>query len=99
MPGSSLKPWMCGKSEASSFSSAATAANVANNPIPDKYMNPLFPAIAKSHVTLGAGYVISKASSVDFSYVYVPKTTATGGSGVSVDFGGYSMQAMYSYRF
>ena len=28
MPGSSLKPWMCGKSEASSFSSAATAASV-----------------------------------------------------------------------
>jgi len=50
-------------------------------------------------VTLGAGYVISKASRVDFSYVYVPKTTATGGSGVSVDFGGYSMQAMFSYRF
>lgn len=73
--------------------------NIANNPIPDKYMNPLFPAIAKNHVTLGAGYVISKASSVDFSYVYVPKTTATGGSGVSVDFGGYSAQAMYSYKY
>ncbi len=73
--------------------------NIANNPIPDKYMNPLFPAIAKNHVTLGAGYVISKASSVDFSYVYVPKVSATGGSGVTVDFGGYSAQAMYSYRY
>ena len=73
--------------------------NVANNPVPDMYMNPLFPAIAKSHVTLGAGYAISKASSVDFSYVYVPKTTATSGSGVSVDFGGFSAQAMYSYRY
>lgn len=73
--------------------------NIANNPIPDKYMNPLFPAIAKNHVTLGAGYVISKASSVDFSYVYVPKVSATGGSGVTVDFGGYSAQAMYSYKY
>ena len=73
--------------------------NIANNPIPDKYMNPLFPAIAKNHATLGAGYVISKASSVDFSYVYVPKTSATGGSGVTVDFGGYSAQAMYSYKY
>lgn len=73
--------------------------NLANNPIPDKYMNPLFPAIAKNHVTLGAGYAVSKASSVDFSYVYVPKVSATGGSGVTVDFGGYSAQAMYSYRY
>jgi long-chain fatty acid transport protein len=73
--------------------------NVANNPIPDKYMNPLFPAIAKNHLSLGAGYVVSKASSWDFSYMYVPKTSATGGSGVTVDFGGYSAQAMYSYRY
>lgn len=73
--------------------------NLANNPIPDKYMNPLFPAIAKNHVTLGVGYAVSKASSVDFSYVYVPKVTATGGSGTTVDFGGYSAQAMYSYRY
>jgi len=72
--------------------------NIANNPVPDKYMNPLFPAIAKSHVTLGVGYALSNVSSVDFSYVYVPKVTATNGSGVSVDFGGYSGQLMYSYR-
>lgn len=73
--------------------------NVANNPIPDKYMNPLFPAIAKNHLTLGAGYVFSKASSVDFSYVYVPTVTATGGSGTTVDFAGYSAQLMYSYKY
>jgi long-chain fatty acid transport protein len=73
--------------------------NLANNPVPDKYMNPLFPAIAKNHVTLGVGYVVSKASSVDFSYVYVPKVTATSGQGVTVDFGGFSSQLMYSYRY
>lgn len=73
--------------------------NMANNPIPDKYMNPLFPAIAKNHVTLGAGYAVSKASSVDFSYVYVPKVSLTSGQGVTVDFGGYSAQIMYSYLY
>jgi len=72
--------------------------NMANNPVPDKYMNPLFPAIARNHVTLGVGYALSNVSSVDFSYVYVPKITATGGSGVSTEFGGYSGQLMYSYR-
>ncbi len=73
--------------------------NLANNPIPDKYMNPLFPAIAKNHLTLGVGYAVSKASSVDFDYAYVPKSSATNGQGVTVDFGGYSAQFMYSYRY
>jgi long-chain fatty acid transport protein len=73
--------------------------NLANNPVPDKYMNPLFPAIAKNHLTLGAGYEVSKASSVNFAYVYVPKVSATNGSGTTVDFGGYSAQLMYSYVY
>lgn len=73
--------------------------NIANNPVPDFYMNPLFPAIAKNHVTLGVGYNVSQASSVDFSYVYVPKVSATNGQGMTVDFGGFSAQLMYSYRF
>lgn len=72
--------------------------NLANNPVPDKYMNPLFPAIATNHLTLGVGYAFSKVSSLDFSYVHVPKVSATNGSGVTVDFGGYSGQLMYSYR-
>jgi long-chain fatty acid transport protein len=70
--------------------------NLANNPVPDEYMNPLFPAIATNHLTLGVGYTVSEASSIDFSYVYVPKVT--GGTNVEVDFGGYSAQLMYSYR-
>lgn len=73
--------------------------NLANNPVPDKFMNPLFPAIAKNHVTMGAGYAVSKKSAVDFSYVYAPKVSATNGSGATVDFGGYSAQLMYSQNF
>lgn len=73
--------------------------NLANNPVPDKYMNPLFPAIAKNHLTLGGGYAVSKKSAVDFSYVYVPKVSATNGSGATVDFGGYSVQLMYGLSF
>lgn len=72
--------------------------NLANNPVPDTYMNPLFPAIARNHVTLGAGYAFSDVSTLDFSYVYVPTVSATNGQGVTVDFGGYSTQLMYSYR-
>ena len=42
--------------------------NITNNPIPDTYLNPLFPAIEETHVTVGAGYMVSKASSVDASF-------------------------------
>lgn len=74
--------------------------NLANNPVPDQYMNPLFPAIAKTNVTVGAGYNFNKVSSVDFNYAYVPKIT--GGvlstSTTTVDFSGYSAQIMYSHR-
>ena len=73
--------------------------NLANNPVPDKYMNLLLPAIAKNHLTLGAGLAVSKASNVDLSYVYVPKVSATNGSGVTVNFAGYSAQLMYGYLF
>ncbi len=73
--------------------------NIANNPIPDKFMNPLFPAIAKNHLTLGSGYAVTKQSTVDFSYVYVPKVSATNGSGVTVDFAGYSAQLVYAYVY
>ena len=73
--------------------------NLANNPVPNKYMNPLFPAIAKNHLTLGAGYAFNKESTLDFSYVYVPTVTATNGAGITVDFAGYSAQLVYAYSF
>ncbi|MBU1215675.1 MAG: outer membrane protein transport protein [Gammaproteobacteria bacterium] len=73
--------------------------NMANNPVPDAYMNPLFPAVAKTNVSGGFGYAFSKASSVDASFAYVPTNTVTGGNGVKVDFGGTSAQFLYSYRY
>jgi long-chain fatty acid transport protein len=73
--------------------------NVANNPVPDKYMNPLFPAIGKNHVTMGVGYALSKSSTLNFDYAYMIKNTVTGGSGVTVDFGGYSAQFLYSHKY
>ena len=73
--------------------------NLANNPVPDKYLNPLFPAIEKNHVMLGAGYMISKASSVDASLTYAPEVKATNGQGVEVTHSQTNAQVMYSYRF
>jgi long-chain fatty acid transport protein len=73
--------------------------NYANNPIPDTYLNYLFPAIEKTHVTLGAGYMISKASSVDASFTYAPEVKQTAGSGVTTTHSQTNAQVMYSYRF
>jgi long-chain fatty acid transport protein len=73
--------------------------NISKNPIPDTYLNALFPAIEKTHITLGAGYMISKASSVDASYTYAPEVKATSDSGVEVNHSQNNAQVMYSYRF
>ncbi|HUY03756.1 MAG TPA: outer membrane protein transport protein [Rhodocyclaceae bacterium] len=82
--------------------------NVANNPIPDGYVSPLFPAIMKTHYTFGLGYAFSKASSFDGSIVYSPKVTVTNNAGAvapgfannqTISLGGASWQMMYSHRF
>jgi len=85
--------------------------NIANNPIPDQYMNPLFPAIEKDHYMIGAGYMFTKASSIDASFTYAPPVSATTqaqtgsafapGPTVPVTVSHYqtNAQVMYSYRF
>jgi long-chain fatty acid transport protein len=73
--------------------------NIANNPIPDFYENPLFPATIENHVMVGAGYAISKASSVDLSLTYAPEVEVTNGSNVTTTHSQMNSQLMYSYRF
>jgi long-chain fatty acid transport protein len=80
-------------------------ANLANNPVPENTVNPLFPAIVKNHYTVGAGYVFNKESEVNGSLVYVPKvTTYTAAvAGVSpaysIDHSQLNWQLMYSHSF
>jgi long-chain fatty acid transport protein len=73
--------------------------NLANNPIPDAYVNPLFPATIKEHYTLGAGYAFSKVSEVNASYVHAPKVTVTSPAGYAIDHAQNNWQLMYSHRF
>lgn len=86
------------------FSPALTlraGVNLANNPIPNGNMNPLFPATIKDHYTLGFGYSVSPVSSIDFSYVYAPEVSATNPNmGVKTTHSqSNNWQAMYSHRF
>jgi long-chain fatty acid transport protein len=75
--------------------------NLANNPVPKKYMNPLFPATIEDTLTLGFGYAFDKVSSVDFSYTYAPEVSVTNTNwGVKTTHGqSNNWQAMYSHRF
>jgi long-subunit fatty acid transport protein len=63
----------------------------------------LFPAIEKTHVTIGVGYMISKAASVDTSFTYAPEVKQTSGAGApagaTVTHYQTNAQVMYSYRF
>ena len=74
-------------------------ANLANNPIPDNTVNPLFPATIKNHYTLGAGYTMGKASEINASLAYVPNVAVTSPSGYSIDHSQLNWQLMYTHRF
>jgi long-chain fatty acid transport protein len=73
--------------------------NIADNPIPDSNVHPLFPATIKSHYTLGMGYDFNKTSSVNASLVMAPAVDVTNAQGVKVSHSQTNWQLMYSHRF
>ncbi len=76
--------------------------NLAGNPIPDTYVNPLFPATVKNHVTLGLGYQVSKAGDFNMSVTMAPKVTVTNSTGpapIEISHAQTNWQFMYSHRF
>jgi len=73
--------------------------NFANNPVPDTYMNCLFPAIVKNHLTAGFGWRLTERSSIDASFAYGFKVSTINGSGAGVSHSQTNGQVMYSYRF
>ncbi len=73
--------------------------NLADNPIPDALVNPLFPATVKTHYTMGLGYRMSPSSEFNGSLTLAPKSTVTNGMGVVVTHKQTNLQLMYSYHF
>jgi long-chain fatty acid transport protein len=73
--------------------------NLSSNPIPDQYVNPLFPAIVENHLTLGAGYAFNKASDVNFSMTYAPEVEVTSPTAGKISHAQMNWQMMYSHRF
>ena len=85
--------------EASDRLTLRFGTNVCNNPVPDTYLNCLFPAIVKNHLTAGFGWKVDERSSVDFSATYGFKVNVVNGAGAGVSHSQTNAQAMYSYRF
>ena len=77
--------------------------NRASNPIPDKYLNPLFPAIVESHLTAGVGYAFNAISSVDFALSKAMEKTAENENvppaGIESTMSQLSWQLMYSHKY
>ena len=74
--------------------------NHASNPVPDQYLNALFPAIVERHYTAGFGYAFNEAQSIDFSLQHAPEVSATNPhTQVTSRHSQTSFQFIYSQRF
>jgi len=73
--------------------------NIADNPIPEDMVNPLFPATIKSHITAGLGYEVTKNDAINVALTMAPKVSVTNASGVTTDHAQTNVQLMYSHRF
>jgi len=73
--------------------------NLADNPIPDAYVNPLFPATVEKHYTLGLGYRFTTSSELNVALTLAPESKVTNGQGVEVTHKQTNAQLMYSHRF
>jgi long-chain fatty acid transport protein len=77
--------------------------NLADNPIPNDYVNPLFPATVKSHYTLGLGYKFSPTDDFNMSLTMAPEVSVTGtgltNTGITITHAQTNWQFMYSHRF
>jgi len=93
--------WMLGLAyKASPLLTLRAGVNLANNPVPDSYMSPLFPAIIRNHFTFGFGYQINPASSIDLAYSHAPEVSVSNSmTGIGVKHAQNNGQLIYSYRF
>lgn len=81
--------------------------NYGKNPIPDQFVNYLWPAIVENHYTAGFGYAFSKQSEVNFALSYAPEVSVTGtgpampmgNGGMTIEHSQLNWQLMYSYKF
>ncbi len=88
------------------FSDALTGRigyNYGKNPIPDAFVNYLWPATVEHHYTAGFGYAFDMRSQVNFALSYAPEHSVTGtgamNGGMVIDHSQLNWQLMASHRF
>jgi long-chain fatty acid transport protein len=52
--------------------------NLADNPVPNSMVNPLFPATIEDHITGGFGYKLTKNDNLGFSFTFAPEVETVG---------------------
>ena len=75
-----------------------TGLNLADNPVPDAYVHPLFPATVRNHFTVGVGYKVSNTADINAALTLAPSVTVTGG-GLTISHAQNNMQFMFTQRF
>ncbi|MCU0639395.1 MAG: outer membrane protein transport protein [Candidatus Krumholzibacteria bacterium] len=79
--------------------------NYGKNPIPDKYLNALFPAIVENHISFGAGYNFTESRAVNVSMTTALSAESTnGGNGTDIppvasEHSQFNWQVMFSNGF
>jgi long-chain fatty acid transport protein len=88
------------------FSDAFTGRlgyNHGKNPIPNRFVNYLWPAIAEDHYTVGFGYAFGRQSELNVSLSVVQEANVTGtgamNTGMLIEHSQLNGQLMYSYTF
>jgi len=75
-------------------------ANLSDNPIPDAWVHPLFPAIIEDHYSVGLGYGFDSGGELNFSFTHAPEVAVTNTStGMRIRHGQTAWQLMYSWRY
>ncbi len=71
-------------------------ANLSDNPVPNQYLNALFPAVIEDHYTAGFAYALSPSDAVNFAYSYAPEVSFASASGIISSHSQSSWQLMFS---
>lgn len=70
--------------------------NYGKNPVPDAWLNPLFPATVERHYTTGFDYRVSDKGCVAAALSYAPEVEDVNGAGMEVTHG--QVSAMFGYN-
>lgn len=73
--------------------------NMADNPVPDTYVNPLFPATIEKHYTFGLGYIVDENDRFAISGTIAPKVTVTNPDGIEISHSQFNWSLNYSHTF